>query len=290
MRVSNRHAAVLAAIALGIAGGSAQAQMFPTGSGGGNGCCAPPPPPPPTQCCIGGPVIVPPTINIGGPQVNVGVNVNTNVNVGVNVTAQAQAQAGASARASNTNIVYAGGGGVISGGHGPSPTALSGLAVASAALERYEEQRTRMIEGWRLVRAVCVDDSGTPHPASRIDPEERVDAHFDGEIYRCMAGTALHATIGWREDGEDVFDGGETITCRKGEALRHRESGELFCATASRQRNCYERSLLRLHGPGVKLIYQRFEEHYTEMVERMVERRTVSEATLMLDGGVGGWR
>ena len=47
-----------------------------------------------------------------------------------------------------------------------------------------------------------------------------------------------------------------------------------------------------MHGPGVKLIFMRREERYTERMQREVSRessQTVS-MTLMLDGGVGGYR
>jgi len=133
-----------------------------------------------------------------------------------------------------------------------------------------------------------MDDSGNPHPASRPDPDERVTPDFEGEIFRCVAGTALQATLGWREEGEDHFDG-VSIQCQKGEALRYGRGGELFCAPQEHRRNCNERSLLRLHGPGVKLVWYRYEEHYTETVERRSESYERRSMTLMLDGGVGGY-
>jgi hypothetical protein len=40
----------------------------------------------------------------------------------------------------------------------------------------------------------------------------------------------------------------------------------------------------------VKLVYVRREEHYTEMVEHRREIINTSNLTLMLDGGVGGYR
>lgn len=283
MRVSIRHAAVLTALAL-AGTGAAHAQITTAGSGGGGGkCCAPPPPPPPSQCCNGGPIITPPSINIGGPQVNVGVNVNTSVNV--NVNANANARASASASANNSNVIYAGGGGYVQQSYAPASSALTGLSLASSALEVIEEERTRTVQGWRYVRAVCLDDSGTPHPASRIDEDPTVPQEYSGEIYRCMAGTAMEVTLSETEN----FEHGETLSCVKGEALRY-EDGEIFCAPQTDQRNCYERSLLRLHGPGIKRIYEYYEETYTERVEQEVSRTTVSEATLMLDGGVGGHR
>jgi hypothetical protein len=47
--------------------------------------------------------------------------------------------------------------------------------------------------------------------------------------------------------------------------------------------------LLRMHGPGVKLVYYRYEETYTETVERRSEVRERASMTLMLNGGVGGY-
>jgi ribosome modulation factor len=162
---------------------------------------------------------------------------NNSVNINVTATAsppptrwRTPAGPGGGFGGGGNTFIYSGGG-YIGGGTAPAATALTGLRLAGAAsaaaatYEMVEEERTRWVEGWRVVRVVCVDDTGTPHPASRPDPNERVDAHFDGEIFRCMAGTALQATIGWREDGHDRYDGGDTIHCRKGEALRHAPAG-----------------------------------------------------------------
>jgi len=309
MRVSSRYAAMLVAVAGAmVASAAAAGQHAPT----------PPSPPPPSHhpCCThpGGPTIHAPNVHIGGPNIHVGgpnihvggVHLNSHVNINVTAMASASATANASGSAMGSamgggggNTFIYSGGGYIGGGSAPAATALTGLRLAGAAsaaaeFEMVEEERTRWVEGWRVVRVVCVDDTGTPHPASRPDPSERVDAYFDGEIFRCMAGTALQATIGWREDGHDRFDGGETIHCRKGEALRHTPGGQLSCAPQEPQRNCNERSLLRLHGPGVKLIYYRYEEVYTETVRRESVRAEASASasasmTLMLNGGVGGY-
>lgn len=257
------------------------------------------PPPPSHHCCQhgGGPQVrVPsiriggPSIHIGGPRINVGgVYLNNQINVNVNAQASASAMAVAGAQASNTTIVYGGGGGFISRGAAPAATAIAGLALADEyAME--EESFTRIVEGWRVVRAVCIDDRGTPHPASRPERDERVREGFEGEIFRCMAGTTLQATLGNRlEGGEDIFEGGQVIQCRRGDALRYGRGGEVYCAPAEAMRDCNERSLLRLYGPGVRLVYVRYEERYTAMVERRRERRTATSLNLMLDGGVGGY-
>jgi hypothetical protein len=242
-------------------------------------------------------MVQPPRVHVGAPHVYVGgPHVNTNLNVNVNVNANASASASALANAmagSSTNagstIIY-GGGGYARSGSAPAATALTGLKLADHfEMEYFEEEHTRLIEEWRVVRAVCVDDSGTPHPASRPDPDDRVNPGFDGEIFRCMAGTSMQVTLGWRSDGSDHFDGGETLICSKGEALRHETGGRLYCATEEARRNCNERSLLRMHGPGVKLVYVRREEVYMERHDRVVESHEQSSMTLMLDGGVGGY-
>jgi hypothetical protein len=297
MRVSSRYASLIAAVATGVAAAAAAAASpAPTPQS--------PPPPHHQPCCThpGGPTIHGPSVHIGGPNVHVGgpnihvggIHLNSSVNVNVSASASASASAiarasgGAGASAAGNTYIYSGGG-YIGGGSSPAATALTGLRLAGT-LETYEEERTRLIEEWRLIRAVCVDDSGTPHPASRPDPDLRVDPNFDGEIYRCMAGTAMQVSIGWRTEDGDEWDGGRTIVCEKGEALRHRPGGEVFCATEEPRRNCNERSLLRLHGPGEKLVYYRYEETYVETYERRSERSEVSSMTLMLDGGVGGYR
>lgn len=301
MRVSSRYALMLASVAsslLATAAASAQSHApTPPSPPPPSNCCTPTPPPPP--CCTHGtgPHISTPVIAIGGPSVHVGgshisvggVTVNNSLNVNVTAQASASASALAISRGNAGATVFYGGGGYIRSGSAPAATALSDLRLAGQhEYELIEEERTRIIEEWRLVRAVCIDDTGTPHPASRPDPEERVNPDFEGEIYRCMAGTALHATLGWREEGEDRFDGA-SLQCQKGEALRYGQGGQLFCATEEARRNCNERSLLRLHGPGVKLIYYRFEETYMETVEHRSERIEQRAMTLMLNGGVGGY-
>tara|TARA_R110002051_G_scaffold165688_1_gene236496 strand:- start:3629 stop:4537 length:909 start_codon:yes stop_codon:yes gene_type:complete len=269
-----------------------------------DGCnCTPPPPP---SCCNhgGGHTVNVPNINIHGGNINVGVNVSTRVNVTTNVTTNVDASSNATANAGSRAGAGAGAGAMtfIGGGSytpyttAPAATAITGLNVTGleqeAEYEYSEEQRSRWVEEWRLVRAVCVDDTGTPHPASRVDNADRVTATFDGEVYRCVAGTAMQTTIGWRQDGQDVWTDAPTIMCRKGEALRHSPGGSLVCATQEPRRNCNERSLLRMYGPGTKLVFMRREEHYTEQVrhERSREAVRLSSMTLMLDGGVGGYR
>lgn len=308
MRVSARHAFMAAFFGVALIGspvGTPEAAAIGGGSsGGGSGNCG-------TTCgggghgggghcgggggCGGGGHRVrPPNITIHGPRINVGVNVNTNVSVNTTVNANANANAGAGAGAGasgGATAIAIGGGGGGSFGAPPPATAITGLTLAGVIeTEMVAEERTRVLEEWRVIRAVCMDDRGTPHPASRPDPDERVSPDWDGEIFRCVAGTWMQVTIGWRVDGADVWDDAFTMACERGEALRHQPGGRLYCATQEPRRNCNERSLLRQYGPGVRVVYLRREETYTEMVEHRREVSSATNMTLMLDGGVGGYR
>tara|TARA_R110000868_G_scaffold86206_2_gene241817 strand:- start:1695 stop:2612 length:918 start_codon:yes stop_codon:yes gene_type:complete len=305
MRVSARHGfPILASFLVAICLGPASSVVPLTSVGAlAQNCCTPPPPPPPS-CCNhgGGHTVNVPNINIHGGNINVGVNVSTNVNVtanvtnNVNATANSNANASAGARAGAGAVTYIGGGSYTPYTTAPAATAITGLNVAGLEREHEyeyrEEERSRWVEEWRLVRAVCLDDTGSPHPASRVDNSDRVQPTYDGEVYRCVAGTAMQATIGWFQDGQANWTDAPTIMCRKGEALRHGPGGSLVCATQEPRRNCNERSLLRMYGPGTKLIFMRREEHYTEQVryERESESTRLVSMTLMLDGGVGGYR
>ena len=153
---------------------------------------------------------------------------------------------------------------------------------------------------YRPVQAVCVDDKGTPHPASRPSADERVDVSFEGEVFRCMAGTSMQVIIG---NGSQLaggatsnsFQNASGFSCAKGEALVHRRGGELVCQPQVPQRNCNERSLLRRNGPGVKLIQMRAPASCVpttttvmETVTRQVQRtRPAKTAPMVFDGGVG---
>lgn len=148
----------------------------------------------------------------------------------------------------------------------------------------------------RPVQAVCLDDKGTPHPASQVSGERHVKASYRGEVYRCMAGTHMQVTFGQFNNNVPDFSQAETISCRKGEALVYGTGGQLTCKPQIPQRNCNERSLLRRNGPGIKLIEMMSEakvcrpEQRTvyKQVTREVERvREAAPMPMQLNGGVG---
>ncbi|WP_414642223.1 hypothetical protein, partial [Brevundimonas sp.] len=216
---------------------------------------------------------------------------NLNVNVNVNANASAAARAGLNARAGGSVVVGGGGSAYVTVDQ-PYPTTISGLNVEGARMRqviRVPYESRRRFEKRVVIQAVCIDDRSVPHPASQVRPGRDVDGDYDGELYRCLAGTWLQVTIA-EYLGEVRFDNGETMSCRKGEALWHGRGGSVECRPAKPERDCNERSLLRRYGAGVKILTMIREETYTEYREEVVEQAgiAVSGASITLDGGVGG--
>lgn len=260
-------------------------------AGCNTGCQPPQPPPPPvTPCCLPPPPPVRPPVIPPIPPVppRDGVNGwggggNVNVNVNVNV---AGARAFAGARAGAT-VIVGGGGGAYFNVDPPYPTTIQGLSVEGKSMEmvRVPFTASRRMEKRVVIQAVCIDDRAVPHPASQVRPGKDVATDYEGELYRCIAGTKLQWTI-----ADEAGGPGETINCNKREALWYGRGGMLECRPEKQERDCNERSLLRRYGAGVKVLTMIREETYTEYREEMVESAgaVASGAVIMLDGGVGG--
>jgi len=259
---------LIAGLGLLFLGGAALAQCCtpPTPP-----CCAPPAPPPPSTppCCT-------PGHNVNIP----GVNVFVAPTVVVNASASARAAAGASSGAAST-IFYGGGG---SGGFYSPPMATGSVAlnVEGGRKKRtaFQSTRTRRV----VIRAVCIDTRQAPHPASQVFAGQDVDDAYEGELYRCLAGTSMQVT--WSEYlGKVDFSGGQTMACAKGEALYLGAGRKLECRPQKPARDCNERSLLRRFGAGIKILT--IVETYTAYREEE-ESSSFATTTMSLDGGVGG--
>jgi len=242
------------------------------GGSGGCGCVPPPPPPPPPKPCNCTPsqdIVVP------------GVNVFVAPSVNVNVNASATVNANAFGAAQSQTFVGGGGG---SSGVMPGPVTAVNLGVGEDR-ESYEAMRTRIEKV--VIQAFCFDDKDVPHPASQVSPDRDIDEAYEGEIYRCIAGTHMQVTIAqFRE--KISFEGGQTLTCQKGEALYHapgKDAGRLECRPQKPARDCNERSLLRRFGAGIKVLTLVYTEKYTAYRESSHESSSVA---MSLDGGVGG--
>jgi len=254
------------------------------------GTCAPPPPPAPPPLpnpCAGGscaPPVAPPCCG-GGGSVNVNVNVNNNNNYN-SASAVARAYAGSGARA-GSNVMVAGGGGAYFNVDQPYPLTVQGLTVEGSTLQTVQIpfSQSRRIEKRVRLQAVCIDDRARPHPASQVRPNKAVASDYEGELYRCIAGSKMQWTIVDMDGGP-----GETLNCNKREALWHGAGGRLECRPEKQERDCNERSLLRRYGAGHKELVMIREEIFTAYREEVVQSQGVvaSGAMMMMDGGVGG--
>ena len=211
-------------------------------------------------------------------------NVNVNVNANANASASARAYGGSR---SGATVIVSGGGGAYFNVDQPYPTTIQGLTVEGKTMEmiRVPYTASRRMEKRVVIQAYCIDDRAVPHPASQVRPGKDVGMDYEGELYRCIAGTKLQWTI-----GDEMGGPGETINCNKREALWYGRGGMLECRPEKQERDCNERSLLRRYGAGVKVLTMIREESYTEYREEMVESAgaVASGAVIMLDGGVGG--
>ena len=241
-------------------------------------CCVPPTPPPPPSfnCCQ------PPGHTVNIPGVNVFVGASVVVNAEVNASAQASASGFASGQGTALLVNGGGGGG---GFISPGPQSLlQGLNV-EGGMRRASFEATRTRTKKVIIEAVCIDDKALPHPASQVSPDRDIEDSFDGELYRCIAGTHLEATIA-EYLGHIGFDHGQTLDCVKDQALYHFAGGKVECRAQKPARDCNERSLLRRFGAGVKILTMITIEKYTETREETAQ--SASSGNMILDGGVGG--
>ena len=106
----------------------------------------------------------------------------------------------------------------------------------------------------KSIRAMCVANDGHEFPASRMSAETWINSGFEGEIARCIPGTRLKAMIGSVVQSDQgmstTLEGGQSLQCGTGEALRHYKNGMLKCAPAEKVPDCTERTNLRKYGSG----------------------------------------
>jgi len=254
---------ILAAIAFGIA--ALGFFLLPTDAAacGAGGCTPPPschsgcnpPPPPPSNCCRPPTVVVPPP-HVPPPNIVV-------VNVGARAQAQASATAIAIANASTGDTIIRQN--MIVEASAAATSNAAAFAITESTMETESVSRERDL----LIQAICIDASGNPHPASQTFGGRDVGESYRGEIFRCMSGTRMRYTMD-----------GRSYDCAAGEALWY-ENGTATCRTQIARRPCNERSLLRRHGPGDKLVRIRDTE------TRAARSETTFNGAMTMDGGVG---
>jgi hypothetical protein len=222
-------------------------------------------------------------VNIPG--VNVFVAADVLVNANVNAQVQSTANATGSTFANGNTAILVGGGGGGGGFVTTGPQSLLQNLYVEGGQRRasFEAERTRVKKV--IIEAVCIDDKAVPHPASQVAPDRDIEDSYDGELYRCIAGTHLQATIA-EYLGHVSFDHGQNLDCQKAQALYHFAGGKVECRAQKPARDCNERSLLRRFGAGIKILTMITVEKYTETREETAQ--SVSGGSMILDGGVGG--
>ncbi len=248
--------------------------------------CPPPPPPPCEEECPPPPceedVCEPET-----PDIDIDIIVDSSAEASAFARAQGRIDSFSVARGERTTIGYGRGYGGNSVAYA-APTMMGNVVVhGPARVVRVPYQEMRRMERRVVIQAVCIDARSVPHPASRIRPDRDVRDDYEGELYRCIAGSWLQVTWADYTGGDINFDGGQTLTCRQGEALYHGRGGLVECRPQTQERDCFERSLLRRYGAGVFVLTMIREEMYEEYREETVVE-TYSGMSLVLDGGVGG--
>ncbi len=296
MTVSTRNTllasfAATSVIAMGgfaFAGGGSGGGKPPVKSPGSGGSHSGP-------CCKApkGPSVIIPGVHVSGP--NVIVHGSTvSVHQG-SVVSKTQSFINTNIVSSGESTVIISGGGGYYAPQGVPATAIPKLHVEGGEetiteIEEYCEDEISVKTITRPVQAVCLDDKGVPHPASQVEQGGSIAHSYKGELFRCMAGTNMQVTLGSMQDGTASFASGETFACRKGEALVHHGNGQLTCAPQIPQRDCNERSLLRRHGPGIKLVQYKMSSKICVPKTRTVTKTIESEGSsepMIFDGGVG---
>ena len=268
------------------------------GTGAGCGCNKPPPPPPPPHNCNCNQNNNHNHNNNHNNNTNNNYNnvdVNLNVVTKVNVIQQVKSQVDVQSQVNNvasafvatsTQAQVTGGGGGAASFISPGSVTAVNLGVGGGEeREAYEAERTKIEKV--VIQAFCFDDKDVPHPASQVQPDREIAEGYEGEVYRCIAGSHMQVTIAqWRD--QVSFAGGQTLSCQKGEALWHsagQGGGRLICKAQIPARDCNERSLLRRFGAGIKILTLVMTEKYQAYREHSSEATTTA---LTFDGGVGG--
>jgi hypothetical protein len=273
------------------------------------GSCTPPPPPPPCDTCTPPPCDTctpPPCDTCAPPPCDTCQPINISINVDSSASAQAYSAANAAARSvanahGSASAIGAGNGmgagiGFGGGSSGPGFTtgvfsSLPDIVVVEAPAARqkrrvsYQASREKTVKV--IIQAFCLDDRSEPHPASQVFPDKDVDNDYEGELYRCIAGTRMQYVVAdWT--AKISFDGGKSVTCDKNQALFHTRQGRLECRKQAAARDCNERSLLRRFGAGIKILTIITTETYTAYREEEVETSSSSSSSSVA-GARGGY-
>jgi hypothetical protein len=286
-----------------VIGQPGASQGCSTGCGGSAGCDTCTPPPSGCNCNV------PPTgcqdhcgrRNHNRSRFSGDFSVNASVSASANATANSSANSFANSNAFGLGGAINGSTGFGGGGSSfyldynnsyiPSLNVEEASAAAAATI-RIPYSATRSVTKVVVLQAVCLDDKAIPHPASQVTPDKQIADSYEGELYRCIAGTRMQFTIA-DYNGKVSFDHGQTITCKKNDALYHVAGGRGECRVQKPARDCNERSLLRRFGAGIKILKIVWTETYTAYRTEVQKTEASASASasamgMAIDGGVGG--
>lgn len=295
--------APLAATAAGLALAWAASAQAGGPSSSGCGCL-----PTSHQVTIPGVTVIPPTTYLSPPNVvagagyggggygqgNLDVQVSTSDSASASTQAVSQGYAASVANSQAANLLaasaaaYGGGGGYVEGGGGVGGS-ITNLTVVEQGAPAAPQQCVAHASVASLVaiQAVCLDDKAVPHPASQLSPDRDVPLGYEGELFRCVAGSHMqYVTAAWK--GAAAFDHGQTVVCGKGEALWRSADGRVQCRPQKAARDCNERSLLRRFGAGIKVVRMAADTCTAYGPGTAVAQSTAtSGGDFSMDGGVG---
>ena len=171
----------------------------------------------------------------------------------VNVFGSAGASASAGAGASAGSTTFVGG-----GGYAETPSMNIGgdlgtisveIAAPAAAPQQCVEQDATVI---KAILALCVSADHHEFPASHMVADTWIEASYEGEVARCIAGSHLKVNVGQVVQSSEGLaatqSSGQVLECADHEALRHYKDGMLKCAPAVKVPDCTERTNLRKYG------------------------------------------
>jgi len=231
-----------------------------------------------------------PIIKIWNKNININKNINWNNNININKNLNI-----------NKNIVIAksnsfsiavsgassGAAGYSSSGSYAETTVVNhggGGEVTASAEETCEMQEGSVV---KAIHAVCISSEGRQFPASHMTSDTWIDTAYEGEVARCIPGSALKIIIGDVSETDQgmagVYEGGEVLACGRGEALWHYKNGMVKCAPAMPVKDCTERTNLRKYGTGDFFFSYRSK----VCVNRVASARSVDLSRTNWDGGVG---
>ena len=141
--------------------------------------------------------------------------------------------------------------GFVAGGEVNVNVSPAEVVAAVAAPQACTFQEATVI---KAIHAICVSEDHHEFPASHMVGDTWINAGYEGEIARCLPGSALKVMVGsviQSSQGAAVSNAhGETLMCAPHEALRHFKNGVLKCALAVPVPDCTERTNLRKFGTG----------------------------------------